>query len=54
MILEIADFRILPGQQDAFEIAIRKGMAEVLSHASHPIEFVGPLLEDEALAVHQG
>ena len=33
MILEIADFRILPGQQDAFEIAIRKGMVEVLSHA---------------------
>lgn len=33
MILEIADFRILPGQQAAFEAAISKGLAEVLSRA---------------------
>ncbi|HMM43219.1 MAG TPA: nucleoside deaminase [Thermomicrobiales bacterium] len=33
--------------------ALRLSCAEVLSHASHPIEVVGPFLEDEALAVHQ-
>jgi len=33
MILEIADIRIAPGQQAAFEAAIAKGLAEVISHA---------------------
>ena len=33
MILEIADIRIQPGQQAAFEAAIRQGMTDVLSRA---------------------
>jgi len=33
MVLEIADFRILPGQQAAFETAIRLGIAEALSQS---------------------
>ena len=33
MILEIADIRIHAGQQEAFEAAIRKAKAEVISHA---------------------
>lgn len=34
--------------------ALRLSCAEVLSHASPPIEVVGPFLEEEALAVHRG
>ncbi len=34
MILEIADFRIQPGQQAAFEAAIRQALASTLSRAS--------------------
>ena len=34
MILEIADIRIQPGQQAAFETAIRQGLATVLSRAT--------------------
>ncbi len=34
MILEIADIRIQPGQQAAFEAAIRQGLATVLSRAT--------------------
>ena len=33
MILEIADIRIQPGQQAAFEIAIQRGLNEVISRA---------------------
>lgn len=33
MILEIADFRIHPGQNAAFEEAIQKGLASVISKA---------------------
>ncbi len=33
MILEIADIRIAPGQQAAFEEAIQRGIAQVLSRA---------------------
>lgn len=33
MILEIADIRIAPGQQAAFEEAIQRGIASVISHA---------------------
>ena len=33
MILEIADFRILPGQQAAFEAALQRGIAEALSQS---------------------
>ncbi len=33
MILELADIRIHPGQQDAFDAAIIKGLTEVISHA---------------------
>jgi heme-degrading monooxygenase HmoA len=33
MILEIADFRIPPGQQAAFEAAVQAGMKTVLSQA---------------------
>lgn len=33
MILEIADFRIQPGQQAAFEAAIREGIATALSQS---------------------
>jgi heme-degrading monooxygenase HmoA len=33
MILELADIRIQPGQQDAFEAAIQRGLAEVISQA---------------------
>jgi tRNA(Arg) A34 adenosine deaminase TadA len=33
---------------------LRISSREVLSHAVQPIEVVGPLLEDEALAEHQG
>jgi len=33
MILEIADFRILPGQQADFETALRLGLAEALSQS---------------------
>lgn len=33
MILEIADFRILPGQQAAFETALQLGIAEALSQS---------------------
>ena len=33
MILEIADIRIQPGQQAAFDAAIQKGIAEVASQA---------------------
>jgi hypothetical protein len=35
---------------DLLKIACRA----ILSHAVHSIEVVGPLLEDEALAAHQG
>lgn len=34
--------------------ALRLSCAEVMSRASHPVEVVGPFLEDEALAVHLG
>ncbi len=34
MILEIADIRIAPGQQVAFEAAIQHGIATVISRAS--------------------
>lgn len=33
MILEIADIRIQPGQQAAFDQAIQRGLAEVIRHA---------------------
>ena len=33
MILEIADIRIQPGQQAAFEEAIQRGLATVIAHA---------------------
>lgn len=33
MILELADIRIQPGQQMAFEAAIQKGLAEVIAQA---------------------
>jgi heme-degrading monooxygenase HmoA len=33
MILEIADFRILPGTQNAFEEAIVRGLREIASHS---------------------
>lgn len=33
MILEIADIRIQPGQQAAFDVAIQRGLAEVIHHA---------------------
>jgi heme-degrading monooxygenase HmoA len=33
MILELADIRIQPGQQAAFDAAIQKGIAEVASQA---------------------
>jgi heme-degrading monooxygenase HmoA len=33
LILEIADFRIDPGQQAAFEEAIQRGVTTVISHA---------------------
>jgi heme-degrading monooxygenase HmoA len=33
MILELADIRIHPGQQDAFDAAIIKGLNEVIAHA---------------------
>ena len=33
MILEIADFRIQPGQQAAFEAALREGIATALSQS---------------------
>lgn len=33
MILELADIRIHPGQQAAFDAAIQKGLTEVLAHA---------------------
>lgn len=33
MILEIADIRIAPGQNAAFEAAIKQGMASVISRA---------------------
>ena len=33
MILELADIRIHPGQQDAFDEAIARGLATVVSHA---------------------
>lgn len=33
MILELADIRIHPGQQDAFEVAIQRGVNEVISKA---------------------
>ncbi len=33
MILELADIRIQPGQQDAFDVAIQRGMDEVISKA---------------------
>ncbi len=33
MILEIADIRIAPGQQAAFDAAIQRGVAEVASQA---------------------
>lgn len=34
MILEIADIRIHPGQNAAFEAAIARGLTEVASHSS--------------------
>lgn len=34
--------------------ALRLSCAEVMSRASHPVEVIGPFLEDEALTVHQG
>ena len=33
MILELADIRIQPGQQAAFDLAIHKGLTEVIAHA---------------------
>ena len=33
MILEVADIRIVPGQQSAFEDAIRRGLGSVVVHA---------------------
>jgi heme-degrading monooxygenase HmoA len=33
MILEIADFRIQPGQQSAFEEAVQRGIATVIDQA---------------------
>jgi heme-degrading monooxygenase HmoA len=33
VILEIADIRIQPGQQAAFDEAIQRGLASVISHA---------------------
>ncbi len=33
MILEIADFRIIPGQNAAFEAAIQQGLNDVISNA---------------------
>ncbi|MDM4768023.1 antibiotic biosynthesis monooxygenase [Pelomonas sp. SE-A7] len=33
MILEVADIRIAPGQQAAFEAAIARGVAEVISRS---------------------
>lgn len=42
MILEVADIRITPGQQQAFEAALHTGIEQVIRHAkgfiSHRIE----------------
>ena len=34
MILEVADIRVVPGQQTAFEEAIRRGLASVVPQAN--------------------
>ncbi len=34
MILEVADIRIGPGQQEAFEVAVQRGIDEVISKSS--------------------
>ncbi len=39
MILEIADIRITPGQQAAFEAAVARGIAEAASHSPGFIDY---------------
>lgn len=34
--------------------SLRLSCAEVMARASHPVEVIGPFLEEEALAVHRG
>jgi heme-degrading monooxygenase HmoA len=33
MILEIADIRVTPGREAEFEVAIQRGLADVIAHA---------------------
>ena len=70
MILEIADIRIQPGQQTAFEAAIQRGVASVVTRAegfmgfkvNHSIEsperyvlmIYWATLEDHTVAFRQG
>lgn len=70
MILEIADIRIQPGQQAAFEEAIQRGLATVISrapgmqgwHVRHSIEsperyvlqITWATLEDHTVTFRQG
>ena len=39
MILELADIRIYPGSQQEFELAIQRGMTDVIRHAKGFISY---------------
>lgn len=70
MILEIADFRIHPDQHEAFEAAIAKGLATVISRAQgfkgaqvtrgiesperYVLQITWEALEDHTIAFRQG
>jgi heme-degrading monooxygenase HmoA len=70
MILELADFRIHPGQNAAFEEAIQRGITTVAAHAKgfqgykmnggiespehYILQFFWDTLEDHTVAFRQG
>ena len=46
--------RLRAERGDPNAAGLRLSCAEVMSRASHPVEVIGPFLEEEALAVHRG
>ena len=70
MVLEIADIRIQPGQQDAFDEAIQRALASVVSQAKgfqgfkvskcietperYVLQILWETLEDHTVAFRQG
>ena len=54
VVFGISAARLRAERGDANAPSLQLSCADVMARASHPIEVIGPFLEDEAVAVHRG